>query len=62
MKAKGVFICGNMHLTEVELINPQVMHEADGDYIEGLYGSSADFCDVCDDSNMMQLDIRVYES
>lgn len=47
-------ICANMHLTEVRMVGPVV--ETSG-HVHGSLGSSADFCDVCEDTSMEQLTV-----
>jgi hypothetical protein len=50
-----VSVCVNSHVTSTEVLNAQVL--ADGT-VEGLTGSSADFCDICDSDKMTALSTR----
>jgi hypothetical protein len=46
-------ICPRMHLTETELIRPEA--QPDGT-VQGLAGSAADFCGVCDSAGVVVLE------
>lgn len=48
-------ICGNMHVTEVELIDPAVSEDG---FVTGLAGSDRDFCGVCETPEMTVLGYR----
>ena len=41
--------CENGHMTKLNMISPVVAPDGS---VEGLAGSQADFCDVCDSSEM----------
>lgn len=49
-------ICEDMHVTEQRMVRPVI--RGDG-AVEGFVGSSADFCDVCENSDMTSLGLTV---